>query len=295
LYKELYNFLIFFILLILTITVILNIRVQDKQFQFAEVSISKSDLDSLRTEISFQDQVLYLLGAIFTFDFGKTESGELVTKHIFSKSIPTIQIAFLSVLWGSIMGLFLSFIAFYQGGAYEIFFSFLAKFILSTPIFIFSIVLFFLLFYKLGILPPGGFEKNQFQYMIMPSIALGSRVASRIYFFSCTELSKSIKSDFVFFFNALGFSRLKIHFYYLPRKIFPMMLTYIVLDLCSLLSGSIIVEDFFFFPGIGKSMFQASKSLDKNLLQGILLYIGILFYCITRFAKNLQTKLLTQE
>ena len=71
----------------------------------------------------------------------------------------------------------------------------------------------------------------------------------------------------------------------------PLIIILIILDLSSLLSGAMIVEEIFFFPGIGKSTFTAIKNMDENLLRALLIYSGIIFYCMTRFARFLQFKL----
>ncbi|MBP9889479.1 MAG: ABC transporter permease subunit, partial [Leptospiraceae bacterium] len=168
---------------------------------------------------------------------------------------------------------------------------FLSRLILSTPIFVVSILLFLFFFLYLGILPPGGYEAGNIMYLILPGIALGSRVFARIFYISLDEGKKEKDSDYFFFLQTRGFSRARIVFYYIFRKIFPLILIFILIDFSSLLSGSILVEEIFFFPGIGKSLYYAVKSLDENLLRALLFYSGIVFYILTRTAKKLQFKL----
>jgi hypothetical protein len=125
----------------------------------------------------------------------------------------------------------------------------------------------------------------------LPGVALGSRVFARIFYFTLDEGKKEKNSDYIFFLQTRGFGQNRIVFYYIFRKIFPLILIFILIDFSSLLSGSIIVEEIFFFPGIGKSIFYAVKSLDENLLRALLFYSGIIFYILTRSAKKIQFKL----
>ncbi len=288
--KEINIFFLFFLILLTLISFIFYIQSESKAFQFADGSISNEDFISIKIEKNFFKEFSELVIKVISFNFGKTEFGENVISHIFQKLIPTLQISIISTIFGFFIGVISSVISIYYSNT-EKFFSFLYKVILSTPIFVVCIFLFLFFFYYLAILPPGGYKHFNLEYLILPSIALGSRIGSRLYFFSLEELKKELNSDFVFFFRAMGFTKLKIYFYYLPRKIFPLIFVLLILDFCSLLSGSIIVEEFFYFPGIGKSMFYSAKTFDKNLLQGILVYTGIIFYSFTRIAKHIQSRI----
>lgn len=287
--REIYDFFLFFLILSILITTIFYVQADSKVYQFADSSMSSEDFQNLNIEKNFLKEFIELQKKIIYFDFGKTEFGENVISHILQKLIPTLQISILSSIIGFLIGVFSSIIGVYFPISENIF-SFIYKLILSTPIFIVSIFLFLFFFYYLAILPPGGYKQFHLEYLVLPSLALGTRIGSRIYFFSLEELKKEQNSDFVFFFRALGFPKTKIYFYYLPIKILPLILVLLILDFCSLLSGSIIVEEFFFFPGIGKSMFYSAKTFDKNLLQGILIYTGIIFYSFTKLAKKIQTR-----
>ncbi|MCX7999047.1 MAG: ABC transporter permease subunit [Leptospiraceae bacterium] len=141
------------------------------------------------------------------------------------------------------------------------------------------------------ILPPGGYEWKNPSYLVLPSLALGSRVFARIYIFTTTEVKKEELSLFVKFLFTRGLSREKIYFKYILLKSFPLLLMFLLLDLSSILSGAMIVEEIFFYPGIGKSMFYAIKSMDTNLLNGLLIYTGITFYIFINLAKKIQTKI----
>jgi peptide/nickel transport system permease protein len=270
-------------------------RLEDKSSLYADISISEKDLESLNVKTDFQSNLHSLLRAMFFFEFGKTDSGEDVLTHILTKTSASLYIAIIATLFGSFLGIFFSLLYFFVPKIISSLFSLSFKTILSTPIFIISILLFLFFFYYLGILPPGGFEKKQFVYLILPSLALGSRLGSRLYFFSLNEIQKEKTADYIFFYKANGATKTYIYFNLILKKILPFLLVFILLEFCSLLSGSLIVEEIFSFPGIGKSMYYAAKVLDQSLLQSILLFTGILFYIFTRTAKLIQKKILTQE
>jgi len=290
--KEFFQFILFTLCLTVFISIITTIRSQDKTFLYAESSLENSDIQELATERSYLNSFLVSMKSLILLDFGKTESGENVDSHILKKVVPTLQLSILASIGGSILALFLALFCIYlQFDLLEMFILFLCKLILSTPIFVVSILLFLVFFLYLGVLPPGGYKANNVLYLILPATALGSRVFARIFYISLEEGKKETSSEYFFFLQTRGFSRSRIVFYYILRKILPLLLIFILIDFSSLLSGSILVEEIFFFPGIGKSLYYAVKSLDENLLRALLFYSGIIFYSLTRFAKLLQYKL----
>lgn len=291
-FREVLQFLFFLFFLTIVITIITNIRAKDKSYLYADSGLEVSDIQELTSQVSSLESFYNSMRSLFFLEFGKTESGEDVTNHILKKVTPTLHLSLFAILFGSITAIFFALVCiYYQIELLEFFFLFLSKFILSTPIFVVSILLFLFFFLYLGILPPGGYEAGNLSYLVLPGIALGSRVFARIYYLTLSEGKKEQESDYIFFLLSRGFGRRRIVFYYIFRKIFPLILIFILIDFSSLLSGSILVEEIFFFPGIGKSLYYAVKSLDENLLRALLFYSGIVFYVLTRTAKILQFKL----
>ncbi len=290
--REIAHFAVFILCLSVLISVITTIRSQDKSFLYAESSLEKSDILELANKTSYVKSFVDSMHSLFFLDFGKTESGESVSSHIAKKIFPTIQLSFFAIFFGSVTSISTALACIYfDMQVLENFFLFLSRLILSTPIFVVSILLFLFFFLYLGVLPPGGYEAGNTTYLILPGVALGSRVFARIFYISLDEGKKEIDSDYFFFLQTRGFGRARIVFYYIFRKILPLLLIFILIDFSSLLSGSILVEEIFFFPGIGKSLYYAVKSLDENLLRALLFYSGIVFYILTRLAKNLQFRL----
>ena len=193
---------------------------------------------------------------------------------------------------GSFFGiLFFLLVIYFNNTYFESFFLFFSKLILSTHIFLFAILLFIIFFLELGLLPPGGYERGDISYLILPGLSLGIRTVARIFIFGTEESKAEINSPLIRILKTRGYSQHIIVFKYIFYKVLPLIIILIILDLSSLLSGAMIVEEIFFFPGIGKSTFTAIKNMDENLLRALLIYSGIIFYCMTRFARFLQFKL----
>lgn len=263
-------------------------RTQDKSFQHADISLQEvhpSKNDFLKEFLKKYKNTLAL-------DFGKTSTNEDVTQHILQRLFPTFELAVSSITFGGGFGIFLGVFVFYlKSKKLFKFFQFLSLGILSTPVFVVGIILFLVFFLYIPILPPGGYEWNNPAYLVLPSFALGSRVFARMYIFTASEIQKEEVSSFVKFLFSRGLSREKIYFKYILLKALPLLFTFLLLDLSSLLSGAMIVEEIFFYPGVGKSMFYAIKAMDSNLLNGLLIYTGIVFYLFINLARKLQSQI----
>ncbi len=291
--EELTNLTIFLLALVFTTSLFTSLRIKDSYYLLSDNGVKKSDLQSKLIERNFLDVFESNIKSLLTLNFDKTLTGESVNSHIIDRLEPTFFLALFSVLLGSFIGIFIFLSCIYSGNDLLIrSFYYISNLILSTPVFLFAIFLFILFFLELGILPPGGYERWNISYLILPGVTLGMRTFSRIFLFGLEEGQREIKSPYVRILRTRGFSNRTIIFKYILYKILPLILILVVLDLSSLLSGAMIVEEIFFFPGIGKSTFTAIKNMDENLLRALLLYSGIIFYSLTKIARVMQKRIM---
>jgi len=296
LFKEFYKFVFFLYLLSIISVLLSSVRMESKLLMFADSGIQGAISDS-SSGGNFQSpgifaKIIQFQKSIFYFDFGETENGEKVSSHVMQRILPTIQLSIFSIVVGTLLGIGSALVLVASENRYLLFFmSQLAKIILSTPIFVVSVLLLLVFFYQLGILPPGGYSNGNILYLIMPGIALGSRVFARQMLLAHDEAKNEMNSYYITFLRSRGFGKNRIVFKHVLIKIFPVILIFILMDFGSIMSGAIIVEEIFFFPGIGKSMYYAIKSLDENLLRALFLYTGTVFYLFGRIARNLQSAL----
>jgi peptide/nickel transport system permease protein len=286
------KFLSFIIILLIVTSILTSLRIKDSQYLLTDSGVNERDLSSLRKIKSTTEILSDSIYSFFFLDFGKTLTGESVNSHILERLEPTFVLSFFAILIGSFFGVLCFLLVIYFNNNYfESFFLVFSKLILSTPIFLFAILLFIIFFLELGLLPPGGYERGDISYLILPGLSLGIRTIARIFIFGTEESKAEINSPLIRILKTRGYSQNIIVFKYIFYKVLPLIIILIILDLSSLLSGAMIVEEIFFFPGIGKSTFTAIKNMDENLLRALLIYSGIIFYCMTRFARFLQFKL----
>lgn len=286
--SELFRFFLFFFFLTLISSAIADYVTKDKQYLYADGGIS---IQEEVTKNWLQKYILFLDRLIFGYG-GKTDSGENVYSHILIRLGPTFHLASFAIIFGTILSYLLSLYSIFLRSDFfkSLLYSF-SNLILSTPVFVFAVLLLVVFFYKLQWFPPGGYESWNFLYIILPGVTLGIRTFARLTLYLLQEIWKEADSEYVTLLQTRNYSWLHIVFKEIFLKVFPLSLVIIILDFGSLLSGAMVVEEIFFFPGIGKSLYYSIKAMDMNLLSILLVFSGVIFYTLNRFALKFQLKL----
>jgi peptide/nickel transport system permease protein len=85
----------------------------------------------------------------------------------------------------------------------------------------------------------------------------------------------TLAEDYVLVAEAKGLSRSRIMFTYAARNAMLPSVMGLALELGFVVSGALLVEDVFSYPGIGYALFQAIGNKDYPLMQGIFLVITL--------------------
>lgn len=283
--SEIFRFLYFLLLLSFISSFISEFHTKDKSYLYADAGLTEiqsQEKNFLSSYVQFWKSLVWESG-------GKTENGETVYSHIGTRFLSTFHLAIFSLLFGSFLAFGLSLAATYfrSGILYDIV-SFSSNLILSTPIFIVAILLLIVFFYRLEWFPPGGYESGNTYYVVLPGITLGSRIYARMSLYLLPEIRKEADSKYVQLLQTRSYPWSHIVGKEIFLKVLPIALILLILDFGSLLSGAMVVEEIFFFPGIGKSLYFSIKSMDTKLLATLLMYSGILFYILNRIGFYLQ-------
>jgi len=137
---------------------------------------------------------------------------------------------------------------------------------------------------KLGWFPVSG--RGGIEHLILPSITLGTAMAAILTRMVRSSLLEVKKEDYVTFARAKGLRELMIiGKHALSNALIP-VITITGLQFGALLSGSIITETIFSWPGIGRLTIQAIQTRDYPVVQGCVLVIA-LSYVLVNFLTDL--------
>jgi peptide/nickel transport system permease protein len=81
--------------------------------------------------------------------------------------------------------------------------------------------------------------------------------------------------DYIMLAEAKGLSSRRIFFTYGLRNAMLPQLTHLALTLSHIVSGAILVEVIFAYPGIGYRLYQAIHAKDYFVIQGIVLLLSV--------------------
>ena len=246
-------------------------------------------------------QYLNYLFSIFTGNLGYSiYFKEKVTTLIFSRLVWTAGIVIFSLCISSVFGLFLgSFSAWncqrkidtilYQG---MVIISEIPSFLTANMILMFFII-------KWRILPTAGgitpFIKIEFswsfildviKHAVLPSLTLTFLRLPDFYFVSRSAMLQQIQKKYVETAQAKSLGDIYILMRHcLPNAINPIM-TRFLLSIQTMFNATLIVENVFKYPGIGKLIRDAVFYRDYLLLQGIFLVITIFILNISLLGEN---------
>jgi ABC-type dipeptide/oligopeptide/nickel transport system permease component len=138
---------------------------------------------------------------------------------------------------------------------------------------------------RLGLFPVAG--SGTAMHLVLPALTMGMGMAAILMRMMRSSLLEEIRQEYVRAASAKGLSRRAAILRHALRNSMIPVLTVLGLQFGALLSGSIITETIFSWPGIGRLTVQAIDARDYPLVQGCVLFIAL---CTV--AVNLATDLL---
>lgn len=161
------------------------------------------------------------------------------------------------------------------GSVFDTTVSSLALVVQSFPSFFLGVQLILLFSLRLGWLPSSG--SDSWKYMILPAITLAADSIALTIRIIRTEMLRVMKQDYVRVAYAKGLTRRAVILRHTFRNAANPLVTLIGLRLGALLSGAVITETIFAWPGIGRLVIQSVLARDYALIQGIVLVAAILY------------------
>jgi peptide/nickel transport system permease protein len=232
-------------------------------------------------------QYVEFLGRLATGDLGVSfRSREPVLREILSRFPATLLLAAASLLVAVLIAVPLGILsAMRQHSLLDHLSAFLAMLGLSMPNFWLGPLLILIFSIRLGLFPVAGFGTAR--HLVLPALTMGTGMAAILMRMLRSSLLEEIRQEYVRVAAAKGLSRRATVLRHALKNSAIPVLTVLGLQFGALLSGSIITETIFSWPGIGRLMVQAIDARDYPLVQGCVLFIAL---CTV--AVNLATDLL---
>ncbi len=151
---------------------------------------------------------------------------------------------------------------------------------MAVPSFWLAILLILLFAVKLRWFPAGGFPGwaddplAAFKALVLPAVALAAVQAAILARITRSAVLDVLREDFVRTARARGLSRSAVLWRHVLRNAMVPVLTVAGLQFANLLTGTVIVENVFTLPGIGRLVFQAIANRDLIVVQNIVMLMA---------------------
>ena len=134
-------------------------------------------------------------------------------------------------------------------------------------------------FYLIDSLLSGEFGTflDALRHIALPAITLSFGAMATITRFTRSGVLETLQSDFVLYETAVGYPRWVIIGFYVLRNSLVATVTQIGLLFGALISGAIVIEAIFDWPGIGSYVVQAIFNADYKAILAVTLLVGVIY------------------
>lgn len=255
--------------------VLLYLLPADPARQIAGRSATAETVANIRRQLGldlpfYQQYFRYALGLLHG-DFGrsylqKTEVAELIVSRLPASLLLMAGAITCELIIGIAMGLVS---ALKRGSAIDNGLMLISFVGVSAPQFVIGIMMLYVFAVLLGWFPIGGY--GSFKHLVLPSLTLGILGAGWYARMMRSSMLDVLRQDFIRTAHSKGLARATVLFRHaLPNAILP-VIAMIGIDIGMFMSGIVVVESVFGWPGIGQLAWQAIQRVDIPIIMGVTL------------------------
>jgi len=242
-------------------------------------------------------------------DLGQSSLTHDAVTHDLGQFIPaTAELALYSILFASVVGIGFGVVAALRRNRpadHVLRVASLAG--ISMPTFWIALIALYLGFYKLGWFPgaerldPGtnppthatglytidallhgdwGLYVQALHHLVLPALVLAAFNVSLLTRFTRSAVLEVIGNDYVRAARAKGMPERVVIVRYILRAALPSVVTVLGLVFANVLTGAVLVEKIFSWPGIGQYAYQAAVNLDVPAIAGVSLFVAVVYVTV---------------
>ena len=211
------------------------------------------------------------LGQVLRGDFGQSLFYDVPSSRLVAERLPnTLQLGAVAFLVSILIGIPLGIVSAVARGSFVDYlargFALLGQ---ALPVFWIGLMMILIFAAQLQWLPSS--RKEGWDHFIMPAIALGWLPAAGLLRITRGAMLNILDSEYVKLARAKGVSRVRIVWVHAFRNAIIAPLTLAALILAAFLTGTVVVETVFAWPGVGRLAVQSIKNNDFPVLSAIVL------------------------
>ena len=251
-------------------------------------SASRQDVANLRHQLGL-DRPLYIqyaafIGGAMTGDLGRSlRTGQSVVGTIAERMPATIELAIAAMLFAGLVAVPLGIVAAVRPGtAVDHAATAIALVGISLPSFWVGPILALVFAVELGWLPVSG--RGTPAHLVLPAITLGAPLAAVLARMTRASLLGELREVYVLAARGRGVSRTRAVLRHAFRNSLVPLVTIVGLQFGAVLTGAVITETIFAWPGVGRLLVQSITFRDYPLVQGCILLIAATYVVVNLIA-----------
>jgi len=201
-----------------------------------------------------------------------------VTELIMQGFPVSLQLGLLAILLALVIGVSFGVIAaLRQNGMIDYLIMTLAMTGITIPNFVMAPILILIFAVFLGWLPAGGWgDEGDWKHMILPVIALSLPQIATVARMTRASLIETMNAPYIRTAKAKGLSPMLILRRHASRATMLPILSWLGPATAAIITGSVVVEQIFGLPGIGRHFVNGALNRDYTLVMGVVIFYGAL-------------------
>lgn len=242
---------------------------------------AQEDVDALRTRLGLDrpliEQYGIFLRGVLRGDLGTSlRTSQPVTEAIVERLPATLELAAAAMLVAIGFAIPLGIVAAVRRGTFvDHAATTVALLGISIPNFWLGPLLALVFAVELGWLPVSG--RGTLGHLVLPAISLGAALAAILARMTRASLLEELREQYVQAARARGASRARAVIRHAFRNSLIPIVTLVGLQFGAVLTGAVITETIFAWPGIGRLLIQSIGFRDYPLVQGCILFIAVTY------------------
>ena len=237
----------------------------------------------LGLDLSLARQYFLFLKGLLSGHLGMSlHSGRPVSYELLQALPASAALAFFALGWAALWGLSAGVFCVLKKGNWDRFFGFFSLSALSVPAFLSAPVFIWFFALKLSWLPVSemGEGWGRLKHIILPSLSLALPLGAVLFKMSRTALLEVMSRNYMRTARAKGASFLRVGLTHGLKNAAVPIVTVLALQAGALLTGVVIVESIFDWPGLGLLLLESIQRRDYPLVQGAVLLIAVIYVAV---------------